>query len=247
VAYPSISLHVAGISKMENTKFIIAPSIVSADILRLRDDIAACESAGADWLHVDVMDGHFVPNITMGPFLVEAYKRASNMPLDVHLMIEQPERYLEAFAKAGASHLTVHVETCPHLNRTLQHIKALGCVAGVTLNPGTPVSTLDAVLHLADLVLIMSVNPGFSNQAFLPDAVGRVARVRKMLDEIKSPAYLQVDGGVNAENIGRLKDAGANVFVSANAIFRHPDGIGPGISALREAIDQPLSNRAYRM
>ncbi len=232
---------------MTNTRYIIAPSIVSADALRLREDIAACEAAGADWVHVDVMDGHFVPNITMGPFLVEAYKRASKLPLDVHLMIEQPERYLEAFVKAGASHLTVHVETCPHLYRTLQEIKALGCVAGVTLNPGTPVAALEAVLHLADLVLVMSVNPGFSNQTFLPDAVERVAKVRKMLDEAKSPAYLQVDGGVNAENITRLKDAGANAFVSAHAIFRHPEGIEAGISALRQALNQPLSKRSFRM
>jgi ribulose-phosphate 3-epimerase len=235
-----------GAANMTETKTIIAPSIVSADALRLRDDIAACEAAGADWLHVDVMDGHFVPNITMGPFLVEAYKRASKLPLDVHLMIEQPERYLEAFAKAGAAHLTVHVETCPHLYRTMQQIKALGCAAGVTLNPGTPVSALKAVLHLADLVLVMSVNPGFSNQAFLPDAIGRVEKVRKMLDETKSGAYLQVDGGVNADNILKLKDAGANAFVSANAIFRHPDGIAAGIGALRSAVNQPLSGRSYR-
>ncbi len=232
---------------MANTKYVIAPSVVSADALHLQEDISACEAAGADWLHVDVMDGHFVPNITMGPFLVEAYKRASKLPLDVHLMIEQPERYLEAFVKAGASHLTVHVETCPHLYKTLQQIKALGCVAGVTLNPGTPVAALDAVLHLADLVLIMSVNPGFSNQAFLPDAVERVARVRKMLDERRLPAYLEVDGGVNAENIQRLKDAGAHAFVSAHAIFRHPDGIAGGISVLRDALNQPLSDGAYRM
>ncbi len=232
---------------MSEVKYIIAPSMVSADYLRLRDDIANCETAGADWIHVDVMDGHFVPNITMGPFMVETYKRASKLPLDVHLMIEQPERYLEAFAKAGASHLTVHVETCPHIYRTLQQIKALGCVAGVTLNPGTPVSALEAVLHLADLVLVMSVNPGFSNQAFLPDSVERVARVRKMLDEVKSPAYLEVDGGISAENITRLKDAGANAFVTANYIFHHPDGIQAGIGALREAINQPLSDRAYRL
>jgi ribulose-phosphate 3-epimerase len=232
---------------MADIKYIIAPSIVSADALHLSDAITALETAGADWIHVDVMDGHFVPNITMGPFLVEAYKRASKLPLDVHLMIEQPERYLEAFAKAGASHLTVHVETCPHLYRTLQQIKTLGCVAGVTLNPGTPVSALEAVLDLADLVLVMSVNPGFSNQAFLPEAVGRVARVRKMLEERRSPAYLEVDGGITPENIVALKDAGANAFVSANSIFRHPDGIAGGMAALRAAINQPLSDRAYRM
>src|SRR5512141_2313142 len=170
---------------MTDHKYIIAPSIVSADALRLRDDIAACEAAGADWIHVDVMDGHFVPNLTMGPFLVQAYKRATKLPLDVHLMIEQPERYLEAFAKAGASHLTVHVETCPHLYGTLQEIKSLGCQAGVTLNPGTSVSAIQPVLHLADVVLVMSVNPGFSNQVFLPEAVGRVHQVRKLLDDMK--------------------------------------------------------------
>ena len=209
---------------------LIAPSIVSADYLRLREDIAACEAAGADWIHVDVMDGHFVPNITMGPFLVAAYKRATSLPLDVHLMIEQPERYLEAFAKAGAAHLTVHVETCPHLYRTLQEIKSLGCLAGVTLNPGTPVSAIEPVLHLADLVLVMSVNPGFSNQTFLPDAVGRVAQLRKKLDELKSTAYLEVDGGITPEILVQLKNAGANAFVTAHAIFSHPQGIeaGPG-------------------
>ncbi len=143
--------------------YIIAPSIVSADHARLREEIAALESGGANWIHVDVMDGRFVPNITMGPFLVATYKRLSKLPLDVHLMIEEPERYLEAFAKAGAAHLTVHVETCPHLYRTLEQIKELGCQAGVTLNPGTPLDELEAVLPLADIVLVMSVNPGFSN------------------------------------------------------------------------------------
>ncbi len=217
---------------------LIAPSIVSADYLRLREDIAACEAAGADWLHVDVMDGHFVPNITMGPFLVRAFRRATKLPLDVHLMIEQPERYLEAFAQAGASHLTVHVETCPHLHRTLQQIKSLGCLAGVTLNPGTPVSAVEPVLHLADLVLVMSVNPGFSDQAFLPETVAKVVQVRKKLDEIKSAAYLEVDGGITPENLLKMKDAGANVFVSAHAVFSHPDGIQAGIAALRAAAAQ---------
>jgi ribulose-phosphate 3-epimerase len=223
---------------------LIAPSIVSADHLRLREDIAACESAGADWIHVDVMDGHFVPNITMGPFLVKTYKRATTLPLDVHLMIEQPERYLEAFAAAGAAHLTVHVETCPHLHRTLQQIKSLGCAAGVTLNPGTPLSRMEPVLDLADLVLVMSVSPGFSNQSFLPDAVGRVLQVRKMLDEVKSSAYLEVDGGVSTENLPQLKAAGANVFVSAHAVFSHPQGIAAGIAALRLAADSAPDKRA---
>ncbi len=225
--------------------YIIAPSIVSSDHLRLREEISTLEAGGADWIHVDVMDGHFVPNITMGPFLVQAYKRASKLPLDVHLMIEEPERYLEAFAKAGASHLTVHVETCPHLFGTLQQIKGLGCLAGVTLNPGTPVSELEAVLPLADLVLVMSVNPGFSNQSFLPEAVGKVAQVRRMLDAIRSTAYLEVDGGVTPENLVQLKDAGANAFVSAHSIFSHPQGTAAGMAALRAAADQTLGKRAH--
>jgi ribulose-phosphate 3-epimerase len=223
---------------------LIAPSIVSADHLRLREELAACESAGADWIHVDVMDGRFVPNLTMGPFLVQTYRRATSLPLDVHLMIVEPERYLEAFARAGASHLTVHVETCPHLYRTLEEIKSLGCLAGVTLNPGTPVSALEPVLHLADVVLVMSVNPGFSNQVFLPEALGRVAQVRKKLDEMKSSAHLEVDGGVTVENLVPLKNVGARVFVTAHAIFSHPEGTAAGIAALRLAADHAADKRA---
>ncbi len=226
------------------TSNIIAPSIVSCDHARLREEIAALESSGADWIHVDVMDGRFVPNITMGPFLVATYKRISKLPLDVHLMIEEPERYLEAFAKAGASHLTVHVETCPHLFGTLQQIKALGCRAGVTLNPGTPIETLEAVLPLADIALVMSVNPGFSNQSFMPEAVGRVAQLRRKLDEIHSTAYLEVDGGVTPENLVQLRDAGANAFVSAHSIFSHPQGTAAGMAALRQAADKSLGARA---
>ncbi len=227
--------------------YVISTSILSADFTRLGEQIAECEAAGADWLHVDVMDGHFVPNITMGPFIVQHCRRVSRLPLDVHLMIEKPERYIEAFAKAGASGLTVHVETCPNLFSTMKQIKSHGCWAGVVLNPATPVSEIEPFLGEADLVLVMSVNPGFSNQAFLPEAVGRVARIRKMLDESRSRAYLEVDGGINAENIVALKDAGANAFVSANAIFQNPDGIAAGLSALRAAVNQPLSDRAYRM
>jgi ribulose-phosphate 3-epimerase len=217
-------------------KYIIVPSIVAADHLRIKEAINTCKAAGAEWLHVDVMDGHYVPNITMGPFLVETYKRAVDLPLDVHLMIEQPERHLEAFAKAGASVLTVHIETCPHIYRTIQQIKSLGCKAGVTLNPGTPVSLIEPVLHLADLILVMSVNPGYSGQTFIPETAVKVEVIRKKLDEIKSPAYLEVDGGISAGTLPRMKDAGANVFVAGNAIFNHPQGIEAGIKALRDCL-----------
>jgi len=216
-----------------NNQHILAPSILSADFTRLGAEIAACESAGADWLHIDVMDGHFVPNITMGPFIVEHCKRATKLPLDVHLMIEKPEQLLEAFAKAGADHLTVHVETCPHLHRTLEFIKSLGCKAGVTLNPGTPVGAIESVLHLADLVLVMSVDPGFSGGKFVPESFARVGDVRKRLDALGSSAWLEVDGGVNAETLPKLKEAGANAFVAATAVFKYPQGITAGIKALR--------------
>jgi ribulose-phosphate 3-epimerase len=214
---------------------IIAPSILSADFLNLQEQIAACEAAGADWIHIDVMDGHFVPNLTMGPFIVEACRRATRLPLDVHLMIEQPERLLEAFVQAGASHLTVHVETCPHLHRTLQHIKSLGVKAGVVLNPGTPAIAIEPVLRLADLVLVMSVNPGFSGQAFIPEAAGKVAEIRGMLDSLGSSAWLEVDGGISADTIRTMRAAGADAFVSASAIFGHAQGIAAGIHALRSA------------
>ncbi len=218
------------------TNYIIAPSILSADFTQLASQIAACESAGADWIHVDVMDGHFVPNMTVGPLIVEACRRATKLPLDVHLMIEKPERYLEAFAEAGASGLTVHVETCPHIHRTLEHIRSLGCRAGVTLNPGTPVVMIDPVLHLADLVLVLTVNPGFGGQAFLSETIGKITEIRRRLDGIGSEAYLEVDGGIASNTLPIVKNAGANAFVSGSAVFKYPRGIQAGIWALREAI-----------
>lgn len=217
-------------------KTIIAPSILSADFARLGEEIAACESAGADWIHIDVMDGHFVPNITMGPFIVETCRRITKLPLDVHLMIEKPELHLEAFARAGASNLTVHVETCPHLHQTLQDIKSLGCRAGVVLNPGTPVGALESVLPLSDLVLVMSVNPGYSGGKFIPDSFARVADIRRRLDAMNSSAWLEVDGGINVENISKMKDAGATAFVAATAVFKHPQGAQAGIKALRSKL-----------
>ncbi|MBA4379807.1 MAG: ribulose-phosphate 3-epimerase [Anaerolinea sp.] len=217
-------------------KYILAPSILSADFTRLGDQIAECEAAGADWIHVDVMDGHFVPNLTMGPFIVEACRRATKLPLDVHLMVESPERLLEAFAKAGASHLTVHVETCPNLHSTLQEIRNLGCSAGVTLNPGTPVTAIEPVLHMIDLLLVMTVNPGYSKQTFLPETISKVAALRRMLDAIGSSAWLEVDGGISAQTLPEVRKAGANAFVAAHAVFDYPEGIAAGIAALREKL-----------
>ena len=218
-------------------KFFIAPSILSSNILNLGDDLRTCQSAGADWIHVDVMDGHFVPNLTMGPFIVAAAKRGTGLPLDVHLMVEKPENLLEAFAKAGADHLTVHVETCPHLHRTLEHIKSLGCKAGVTLNPATPAEAIFPVFHMVDLVLVMSVDPGFSGGTYIPEMASKVAIIRRKLNEIGSSAWLEVDGGMTPETLPEMKAAGANAFVAATAIFKHPQGIAAGIAKLRNAID----------
>ena len=219
-----------------SNKYNLAPSILSADFTKLSEELRTCESAGANWIHIDVMDGHFVPNISMGPFIVEACKRVTKLPLDVHLMIEKPERHLEAFAKAGADHLTVHMETCPHIHRTLQVIKSLGCKAGVALNPGTAIAVLDAVLTEANLVLVMSVNPGFSGQAFIPESIARVGEVRKRLDALGSSAWIEVDGGVGVEKIASLKESGATAFVAATAIFKHPEGTKAGIASLARLI-----------
>ena len=215
---------------------VIASSILSADFTRLGEQIAEAEAAGVDWIHVDVMDGHFVPNLTMGPFIVEACRRATQLPIDVHLMVEKPENFLEAFAKAGASHLIVHVETCPEIASTLKKIKSLGCEAGVTLNPDTPVDALEAALPLADLVLVMTVHPGYSGQAFMPDVLPKVLETRRCLDALGSPAWLEVDGGVSTATISQVREAGATAFVAANAIFHYPDGIAAGVHALRELL-----------
>jgi ribulose-phosphate 3-epimerase len=212
---------------------VLAPSILSADFTHLGEDVAACEAAGADWIHVDVMDGHFVPNMTLGPLVVEACRRATKLPLDVHLMIEKPENMLEAFAKAGANHLTVHVETCPHLHRTIQLIKSLGVKAGVTLNPGTPAGMLKEILPFVDLVLVMTVNPGFGGQSFIAEMLPKIVEIRQSLDSIGSQAWLEVDGGVADKTVPSLLKAGANAFVAGNAVFKHPNGIEAGIKTLR--------------
>ena len=218
------------------TDFIIAPSILSADFTRLGADLATCQASGADWIHVDVMDGRFVPNLTIGPVVVEACRRATDLPLDVHLMIEQPEHLLEAFAKAGASRIIVHVETCPHLHRTLQQIKSLGCAAGVTLNPSTAAAAIQPVLGMVDQVLVMSVNPGFGGQTFIPESVDKIREIRGMLDRVHATARLEVDGGVSSSNVRLLRDAGADTFVAGSFIFHHPKGIAAGMRALRDAL-----------
>jgi len=179
------------------------------------------------------MDGHFVPNLSMGPFIVEACRRVTALPLDVHLMIERPENLLEEFARAGASNLTVHVETCPNLHRTLQTIRELGCKAGVVINPATPTALVESVLHMVDLVLILSVNPGYSGQTFLPEVLPKVTAIRQQLDRVNPSAQLEIDGGINIETLPLAIQAGANVFVAAHAIFDHPGGIAAGIQQLR--------------
>ena len=213
---------------------LIAPSILSADFARLADEVAAVERAGADLLHVDVMDGHFVPNLTVGPPIVEALKKVTKLPLDVHLMITNADAFIQEFADAGADYLTVHVEACPHLHRTVQSIKERGVKAGVTLNPATPITSLHEILSDVDLVLIMSVNPGFGGQKFIPSALNKVAAARTMLDRIHSRALLEVDGGIKAENASQVIAAGATVLVAGSAIFSQQDYAGT-IAALRAA------------
>ncbi|GAB4448838.1 MAG: ribulose-phosphate 3-epimerase [Anaerolineae bacterium] len=212
----------------------IAPSILSADFARLGSHVAEAEAGGADWIHVDVMDGHFVPNITIGPLIVQALRPVTRLPLDVHLMIEQPERYIADFARAGADCITVHVETCPHLHRTVQQIKELGVRAGVTLNPATPPSALAEILPDVDLVLVMSVNPGFGGQSYIPASTAKIARLRQMLDDIGSAAELEVDGGVNAATIREVVNAGATVLVAGSAVFNQSATVAENIRQLRQ-------------
>jgi len=219
------------------TPYIIAPSIIAADFAHIADEVVACEAAGADWFHVDVMDGHFVPTITIGPLFTESLKRVVNLPLDVHLMISEPEKHIEDFARAGANNITVHVETCENLPRIVERIKSLGCTAGVTLNPATPASALDSALPLVDLVLVMSVVPGYSGQKFMPEMIAKVEEIRTKLNALRSPAHLEVDGGMNAETIPLMKKAGANAFVTGNAAFKHPQGSGVGVKMLKAIIN----------
>lgn len=201
----------------------ISPSILSADFARLGEEIRAIDTGGADYIHIDVMDGHFVPNITIGPLVVEAVRKITAKPLDVHLMIENPDRYIVDFAQAGADLITVHQEAVPHLHRTIQLIKSLGKKAGVSINPATPVSTLDVILDDLDLVLLMSVNPGFGGQSFIPATLAKIAELRQRIVERGLTIEIEVDGGVKADNIGRIAAAGADAFVAGSAVFSTPD------------------------
>lgn len=212
----------------------IAPSILSSDFAHLGEQVQECERAGADYIHVDVMDGHFVPNITIGPAITEAVHRSTSLPLDVHLMIESPERYISDFAKAGASIITVHQEACIHLNRVINLIKENGCKAGVTINPATPLTVLDEVYPYIDLVLIMSVNPGFGGQSYIPGSTSKILRLRQILDEVGTGCDLEVDGGIHPGTVGEVTESGADVLVAGSAIFGNGN-ISENIKALRSA------------
>ena len=217
----------------------IAPSILSADFARLGEEVAAIEAGGADYVHIDVMDGHFVPNITIGPLIVQAVRRVTALPLDVHLMIAEPDRYIADFAKAGADIIVVHAEATNHLHRTVQLIKSLGKKAGVSLNPATPLNVLDYVLEELDLVLLMTVNPGFGGQSFIDACLPKISALRGIMDRRGIEAELEVDGGVKTDNIARIAHAGADVFVAGSAVFGSPD-YAATIAELKKRAKEPV-------
>jgi len=220
---------------MSASKKKIAPSILSADFAHLADEIKAVEEAGADIIHIDVMDGHFVPNFTIGPPIVAAIKKVARRPLDVHLMMTNPDDFIPEFVEAGSDYLTVHVETCPHLHRTIQSIKERGIKAGVTLNPATPISSVEPILSEVDLLLIMSVNPGFGGQKFIPSVMDKIKAARKMIDAQGLKVELEVDGGLKVDNVGAISSAGADIFVAGSAIFGSKD-YKQTITKMRQAI-----------
>lgn len=213
----------------------ISPSILSADFSRLGEEVRAVDQAGADMIHVDVMDGHFVPNITIGPPVVKSLRQVTDLPLDVHLMISEPDKYIDDFAAAGSDLIGVHAEACPHLNRTLARIRELGKKACVTLNPATPLCSIEWVLDLVDMILIMSVNPGFGGQSFIPSSVEKVAQLKAMLDEAGLKVPIQVDGGITDKTIAPVAAAGAGIFVSGTGVFSHPQGYKQAMDQMRAA------------
>jgi ribulose-phosphate 3-epimerase len=222
-------------------KVLVAPSILSADFGRLAEEVEAVEAAGADWIHVDVMDGRFVPNLTIGPPVVKAVRKVTKLPLDVHLMIVEPEKFIDAFAEAGADGISVHVEACAHLHSTLQHIRSRKKRAGVVLNPATPEDSIRYVLGLADVVLVMSVNPGFGGQSFLAEVLPKVAAIRKMIDATGRSIDLEIDGGIAPGTAGRAAAAGARVLVAGSAVFNHGDYAG-AIRTLRNEAESCLKS-----
>ena len=220
----------------EDVRVKLSPSILSADAAAFGEQVGQAVAAGADYIHVDVMDGHYVPNLTFGPLLVDALRAKTDIPLDVHLMIESPGDFIDAFAKAGASILTVHVEACTHLHRVVHQIKEAGVRAGVALNPGTPISAIDEVLRDVDLVLAMTVNPGFPAQSFIPSVVPKVRKLRALLDELDLEAELEVDGGINTSTVAQVVDAGARVLVAGSAIYNDRESVAEAMARLRSSI-----------
>ena len=220
----------------EKTKVKLAPSILSADFARLGEQVAEVTRAGADYIHIDVMDGHFVPNITVGAPVVASVRSWTSLPLDVHLMIEHPERHISDFVASGADIITVHVEACTHLHRTIESIKQMGKKAGVALNPATPLSSIEEIIPHVDLILVMSVNPGFGGQAFIPESLEKISRLRRMLDDKRLTIELEVDGGITINNAPSIVEAGANVLAVGNSVFKAKEGISQALQKIRGAI-----------
>lgn len=221
----------------------IAPSILSADFTRLGDQVAAVENAGASYIHFDVMDGHFVPNLTIGPFIVEWVRKATNLPIDAHLMIENPDNFIGAFAKAGASMISIHPEATYHVHRTINYIRQSGCKAGVVLNPATPLAMIEEVINDVDYVLLMSVNPGFGGQKFIPASLDKLRRLRTLIQSSGSQARIEIDGGIGVENVAAVVAAGAEILVAGSAVFGKPDP-GEAVRQLLSAASAPASERA---